>query len=53
MPTWDDLFKDNSNIQNFPQTEVLKFVQRLEKAFNKRPLKYGTFVVGLGEIAFQ
>ena len=37
MPSWDELFKEKENILDFPQTEVLKFVKRLESTFVKRP----------------
>lgn len=48
MPTWDELFKDKKNILAFPQTEVLKFVDRLESTFNKRPLEIWDLCCGAG-----
>ena len=38
MATWDELFKDKQNVLTFPQTEVIKFIKRLENDFSSRPL---------------
>ena len=38
MATWDELFKDKQHLLTFPQTEVIKFIKRLENDFTSRPL---------------
>ena len=48
MPTWDELFKDKKNIFVFPQTEVMKFVNRLESTFDQRPLVIWDLCCGAG-----
>ena len=48
MPSWDELFKKKENILDFPQTEVLKFVKRLESTFRKRPLLIWDLCCGAG-----
>ena len=48
MPSWNELFKDKENILDFPQTEVLKFVKRLESASGKRPLSIWDLCCGAG-----
>lgn len=48
MPTWDELFKDKKNILTFPQTEVMKFVDRLESTFDIRPLAIWDLCCGAG-----
>jgi SAM-dependent methyltransferase len=48
MPTWDELFKDKKNVWDFPQTEVMKFVNRLESTFDRRPLIIWDLCCGAG-----
>ncbi len=48
MPSWDELFKDKENIMDFHQTEVLKFVKRLESHYEKRPLSIWDLCCGAG-----
>jgi hypothetical protein len=48
MPSWDELFKEKKNILEFPQTEVLKFVKRLESTYVKRPLSIWDLCCGAG-----
>jgi len=48
MPTWDDLFKEKKNILDFPQTEAMKFVNRLESTFDRRPLIIWDLCCGAG-----
>ena len=48
MPTWDELFKVKKNILDFPQTEVMKFVNRLESTFDRRPLSIWDLCCGAG-----
>jgi SAM-dependent methyltransferase len=48
MPDWNELFKDPANILRCPQTEALKFVQRLESEFGERPLRIWDFCCGGG-----
>ena len=38
MGTWDELYQDKSNIPDYPQPEVIRFIQRLESTFPERPL---------------
>jgi 2-polyprenyl-3-methyl-5-hydroxy-6-metoxy-1,4-benzoquinol methylase len=38
VATWDELFKNKQHILEFPQTEVIKFIKRLENDFTSRPL---------------
>ena len=48
MPSWDELFKEKENILEFPQTEVLKFVKRLESTIRERPLSIWDLCCGAG-----
>ncbi len=48
MPSWDEILKEKDNIPTYPQTEVLKFVKRLELTFNKKPLKIWDLCCGAG-----
>jgi 2-polyprenyl-3-methyl-5-hydroxy-6-metoxy-1,4-benzoquinol methylase len=62
MATWEQLFRNERHILRFPQPEVIKFVQRLESAFQERPLKvwdqccgggrHGIAVAKMGHQAF-
>ena len=49
MPSWDELFKERKNILDFPQTEVMKFVDRLESTFDRRPLAIWDLCCGAGQ----
>jgi cyclopropane fatty-acyl-phospholipid synthase-like methyltransferase len=48
MPTWDELFNEKKNILYFPQTEVMKFINRLESTFDRRPLTIWDLCCGAG-----
>lgn len=48
MPTWDELFRNKEHILRFPQPEATKFIQRLETAFDQRPLEIWDLCCGAG-----
>jgi SAM-dependent methyltransferase len=48
MATWDELFKNKQHIFEFPQTEVFKFIKRLENDFTPRPLTVWDYCCGGG-----
>jgi SAM-dependent methyltransferase len=39
MATWNELFLNVDNVRLFPQTEIYKFIKKIEGIFNERPLK--------------
>ncbi len=38
LATWDALFEDKQHVPRCPQTEVFRFITRLEHGFPERPL---------------
>lgn len=48
MATWNELFKSKKHILEFPQTEVFKFIRRLESEFDVQPLAIWDQCCGAG-----
>ena len=48
MPTWNELFLDQANIDEAPGAEIYRFVVLLEKLFSERPLRLWDLCCGAG-----
>jgi 2-polyprenyl-3-methyl-5-hydroxy-6-metoxy-1,4-benzoquinol methylase len=48
MPSWDEIFKEKTFFPTYPQTEVFKFVERLESTFQTKPLNIWDHCCGTG-----
>jgi 2-polyprenyl-3-methyl-5-hydroxy-6-metoxy-1,4-benzoquinol methylase len=48
MPTWNELFLKKENIKQFPQTEIFRYVKKLEGAFTVTPLRIWDHCCGGG-----
>src|SRR4030042_4342792 len=48
MPSWNKLFLRNENIKLFPQTEIYRFIKKLENTFSSLPLRIWDHCCGAG-----
>jgi cyclopropane fatty-acyl-phospholipid synthase-like methyltransferase len=48
MPTWNELFLNKENIKLFPQTEIYRFIKKVEGVFSDRPLRIWDHCCGGG-----
>jgi 2-polyprenyl-3-methyl-5-hydroxy-6-metoxy-1,4-benzoquinol methylase len=48
MQTWNELFLNKDNIKLFPQTEIYRYIKKLEGTFTERPLRIWDHCCGGG-----